>query len=96
MYGSTPVFYLVPMTQQLVDDIAAGKCPSFETVVLIYEPIPEITRLRFNLGLAPTENRLPISQAYLAFKSFLDLDKSGDALRIDHMAHSLEDGDPIL
>lgn len=69
--GITPTFYLVPITQSLVDDVAAGRCPKEDTVILAYEPIPEEKATTYNLGLASIENRLPITQAYLAFREFL-------------------------
>lgn len=89
--GSTPTFYLVPITQSFADDVAAGRSPEEETVILTYEPILEERTITYNLGLAAITNRLLITQAYLAFKKFL-LRPSGESpFPIDANLHCLEE-----
>lgn len=72
MIGTSPMFYRIPITTELITHLQIGERPPTETVVLSHVPtIPRLDR-RLSEGMKPLDNRKAILQCYEAFKKFLD------------------------
>jgi hypothetical protein len=68
MCGTSPIFYKIPITQDLVDCIKLGMEPNTETKVLRHVPFfPD----GFDKGMVPLGNRLLALKCYDAFKAFV-------------------------
>jgi hypothetical protein len=68
LVGTFPVFYLVPVTEELNRGVEGGQYPGIETVVLKHAPrVPG----RISDGMKPVENRRKILQCLEAFKRFV-------------------------
>jgi hypothetical protein len=73
MCGTLPMFYKIPITQDLVDCVLMGLEPMTETKVLKHVPLfPD----RFINGMPPLGNRLLALKCYDAFKAFVFGDHS--------------------
>ncbi|KAF8520552.1 hypothetical protein JB92DRAFT_3094684 [Gautieria morchelliformis] len=74
MYGTAPIFYLIPVTEELSEAVILGRAPTVKTVVKEYIPdIPRMNR-RTEEGMMPLDNRVIIVQCYEAFKRFIPAD----------------------
>lgn len=71
MVGTAPIFFKVPVTEELSDCVRHGKYPATPTVVACH--FPDIPRpdCRFDEGMKPLDNRLPILKCYEAFRKFV-------------------------
>jgi len=69
MTGTSPIFYLIPITKELNDNITVGTYPNIQTIVQRFIPI--VPR-RVSDGMKPIENRKKILQCFEAFKKFVD------------------------
>ncbi|KAJ7160967.1 hypothetical protein C8R46DRAFT_955893 [Mycena filopes] len=71
MKGTSPIFFKVPVSQELVTAVIGGVYPATETVVQAHVPtIPRPAR-RLTEGKKPQDNRLIIMSCYEAFKQFV-------------------------
>lgn len=68
----TPVFYKVPVTNELAKSVTLGQYPPTRTVV--YAHLPPVPRpaCRLDEGMRPLDNRAIILSCYEAFKRFVD------------------------
>jgi hypothetical protein len=73
MIGSAAVFYLIPITDILVDAISTASYPATETVVFQFvPPVPNSTHyVDHGKGMRPLENRRIVLQCFEAFKKFV-------------------------
>ncbi|KAF8520569.1 hypothetical protein JB92DRAFT_2895097 [Gautieria morchelliformis] len=58
MHGTAPIFYLIPVTEELSEAVILGRAPTFKTVE----------------GMMPLDNRVIIVQCYEAFERFIPAD----------------------
>ncbi|KAF8509046.1 hypothetical protein JB92DRAFT_2832125 [Gautieria morchelliformis] len=74
MHGTAPVFYLIPVTEELSEAVMRGRPPTIETVVKEY--IPDVLRMnkQRSEGMMPLDNRVIIVKCYEAFKRFIHTD----------------------
>ncbi|KAM6497499.1 hypothetical protein JOM56_007972 [Amanita muscaria] len=71
MVGSTPTFYKITVTQNLIDAIQVGEYPGTSTTVhKLLPPVADITELA-RLGMRPLDNRAVILSCFEAFRQFL-------------------------
>jgi hypothetical protein len=72
MTGTSPTFYKINVTQELVDAISAGGYP--QTATIVYAHVPAIPRpnRRWSEGMRPLDNRQIILSCYEAFKKFVN------------------------
>jgi hypothetical protein len=71
MIGSTPTFYKIPVTQDLVEAIETAQFPRDLTMVYsLVPPVNNILRLRQD-GMKPLNNRAVILGCFEAFKQFV-------------------------
>ncbi|KAF8804161.1 hypothetical protein BYT27DRAFT_7340435 [Phlegmacium glaucopus] len=77
MIGTAAVFYLIPVTDTLVDAISTASYPANKTVVLQFVPrVPDSTHyVDRGKGMRPLENRRIVLQYFEAFKKFVMLDE---------------------
>jgi len=69
--GTSPSFFKIPVTQELVQSVGRGQYPSTPTIITGHVPdIPRPNR-RFSEGMKPLDNRRAILQCYEAFKKFV-------------------------
>ncbi|TDL21149.1 hypothetical protein BD410DRAFT_724694, partial [Rickenella mellea] len=71
MIGTAPVFYQIPVTQELLSSIAAGQYPEDVTVVRKFTPPVENRAEYLQKGMLPLDNRRIILQCFAAFKDLL-------------------------
>lgn len=69
MVGTSPVFYIVPVTGDLSENVIMGTYPGTKTVVSRFVPV--IPR-RVSDGMKPIENRKRILQCFELFKKFVN------------------------
>ena len=68
MVGTSPTFFKIPITQNLVAHIRDGTYPPEEThVTFCYPPVPRPDCLRSE-GMKPLDNRGGILSCYEAFR----------------------------
>jgi hypothetical protein len=73
MTGTTPIFYTIPVTDQLVTAIRQGTYPPTVTEVSVHIPdIPSPER-RWSEGMKPLDNRQHILKCYEAFKKVIGI-----------------------
>jgi hypothetical protein len=71
MAGSTPTFYKIPITQDLVDAVETGQYPEKPTIVhKLIPPVADLNQL-FQDGMRPLNNRAIIIRCFEAFKQFV-------------------------
>jgi len=84
MAGTAPIFYLIPVSQDLVHAVGCGDFPVDETVITRF--IPRVPQMGYpTVGMEPLANRHIIFQCFQAFKAFVVcffLD------RLHHLTHS--------
>ncbi|OJA09320.1 hypothetical protein AZE42_07477 [Rhizopogon vesiculosus] len=68
MSGTTPIFYKIPITEELIDAISCAQHPPNQTVVdKLVPPVPHLHSYSSD-GMIPLENRRIIIQCLEAFK----------------------------
>jgi hypothetical protein len=71
MVGSTPTFYNIPITQDLVNAVETGQYPEKPTIVhKLIPPVADLYRLVHD-GMRPLNNRDIILRCFEAFKRFV-------------------------
>jgi hypothetical protein len=71
MVGTSPSFFKIPVTRNLVRCVGKGEYNCIPTIVTGHVPdIPRPNR-RFIEGMRPLDNRRAILQCYEAFKKFV-------------------------
>jgi hypothetical protein len=71
MIGSTPTFYKINVTQDLLYAVETGQYPANPTTVYkLVPPVDDLSRLRQN-GMKPLNNRAVILGCFEAFKQFV-------------------------
>lgn len=70
MAGTAPIFYLIPVSQDLVNAVGCGDFPVDETVITRF--IPRVPQMGYPpVGMEPLANRHIIFQCFQAFKAFV-------------------------
>ena len=70
MIGTTPAFFKIPVTEQLVSHVRHGTYPSQPTrVTYCYPPLAR----RYSEGMKPLDNRRSILSCYEAFKAIVGI-----------------------
>ncbi|KAI6141567.1 hypothetical protein EDD17DRAFT_1664784, partial [Pisolithus thermaeus] len=72
MLGTSPIFYKIEVTGELVKAVASGTYPATQTIV--HAHVPAVPRLRrhWNEGMKPLDCRRVILSCYEAFKRFVN------------------------
>ena len=71
MVGTTPNFFRIPVTQQLIVALATAQYPAEPTIVhKLVPPVPDHTTI-LEQGMLPLANRRIILQCFEAFKQFV-------------------------
>ena len=72
LVGTSPIFYKIPVTSELAENVASGKFPAERTIV--HAHLPELARPthRMSEGMRPLDNRASILACYEAFKVFVN------------------------
>ncbi|KAJ7681927.1 hypothetical protein DFH06DRAFT_972029 [Mycena polygramma] len=69
--GTSPTFYKIPLTDELVRCVQRGEYPDAPTIVAVHIPdLPRPHQRRLE-GMKPLDNRQIILQCYEAFKTFI-------------------------
>ncbi|KAF7372156.1 hypothetical protein MVEN_00074700 [Mycena venus] len=71
MKGTSPIFFKLPISQELVSAVIGGVYPATETIVQAHLPAIPRPAERLNEGMKPQDNRLIIMSCYEAFKQFV-------------------------
>ncbi|KAJ6520278.1 hypothetical protein C8R45DRAFT_55537 [Mycena sanguinolenta] len=71
MRGTSPVFFKIPVTDELASGVMSGLYPTTETVVEAHVPVIPRPLQRAVEGMCPLDNRLAILSCYEAFKQFV-------------------------
>ncbi|KAJ7746577.1 hypothetical protein B0H16DRAFT_940479 [Mycena metata] len=71
MKGTSPIFFKIPVSQELVEAVVGGMYPATETIVHAHLPTIARPAHRLNEGMKPLDNRLAILSCYEAFKQFV-------------------------
>jgi hypothetical protein len=73
MSGTTPTFYKIPITTDLVQHVAGGTYPPDPIhVTFCLPPVPRPAR-RDSEGVIPLDNRRPFLSCYEAFKTVIGI-----------------------
>jgi len=73
MVGTTPTFYKIPVTKDLLQHVAQGTYPPNPIhVTFCQPPIPRPAR-RYSEGMKPLDNRQRILGCYEAFKTVIGI-----------------------
>ena len=72
MLGSSPTFYKIPVTKELVHAVALGQFPATPTVVYAHLPVVPCPTRRLSEGMKPLDNRRHILACYEAFMQFVN------------------------
>jgi hypothetical protein len=71
MVGSAPIFYKIPVTEELLTCLATSQYPPHPTIVQkFFPPVPNLSKLS-NDGMRPLVNRCIIFRCFEAFKPFV-------------------------
>ncbi|KAL5480551.1 hypothetical protein ACEPAI_1821 [Sanghuangporus weigelae] len=70
--GTTPTFYKIPVSIDLVTAVQGGVYPQQETVVRVHVPALPRPARRWSEGMTPLDNRRIILACYEAFKQFVN------------------------
>jgi hypothetical protein len=71
MIGSAPIFYRIPITQELLLSVVTAQYPPLVTVVQRFVPPVTNPLLYVQDGMVRLNNRRVILQCYEAFKQFV-------------------------
>jgi hypothetical protein len=69
MRGTSPTFFKIPITSELMEAVRLGQYPPTPTIVATH--IPDIRRPARRLGTRPLDNRRKILACFEAFKQFV-------------------------
>ncbi|KAL5480512.1 hypothetical protein ACEPAI_1782 [Sanghuangporus weigelae] len=70
--GTTPTFYKIPVSINLVTAVKGGVYPQQETAVRVHVPVLPRPARRWSEGMKPLDNRKIILSCYEAFKQFVN------------------------
>ncbi|KAF8529588.1 hypothetical protein BU17DRAFT_36464 [Hysterangium stoloniferum] len=72
MTGTSPTFFKIPVTLELIEAVQKGEYPATPTVVAMHRPeVPRPAR-RLTEGMRPLDNRRCILACFEAFKQFVN------------------------
>ncbi|KAJ7759988.1 hypothetical protein B0H16DRAFT_1415663 [Mycena metata] len=71
LVGTSPIFYNVPLTEELVRCVERGEYPTTPTIVAVHLPDLPRPHRRWVEGMEPLDNRRIILECYEAFKAFI-------------------------
>ena len=72
MTGTSPTFFKIPVTLELIEAVQRGEYPATPTVVAMHRPdVPRPAR-RLSEGMRPLDNRRSILACFEAFKQFVN------------------------
>ncbi|KAJ7079721.1 hypothetical protein B0H15DRAFT_804287 [Mycena belliarum] len=71
LVGTSPTFYKVPLTEELVRCVERGEYPTTPTIVAVHLPDLPRPHRRWVEGMKPLDNRRIILECYEAFKAFI-------------------------
>ncbi|KAJ7261718.1 hypothetical protein B0H12DRAFT_1013263, partial [Mycena haematopus] len=69
--GTSPIFFKIPATQELVAAVMGGVYPSTDMIVHAHLPVIPSPVRRLDEGMKPLDNRLVIMSCFEAFKQFV-------------------------
>jgi hypothetical protein len=72
MTGTSPTFFKIPVTLQLIDAVRTGTYPTTPTVVTMHLPNIPRPAARLSEGMRPLDNRRCILACFEAFKQFVN------------------------
>jgi hypothetical protein len=73
LVGTTPMFYKVHVTANLVRNVHYGTYPSEPTIVLAHVPDIPRPRRRYSDGMKPLDSRQAMLRCYEAFKAIVGI-----------------------
>ena len=73
LIGTTPIFYKIPVTVDLVLHIAQGNYPPQPTIISAHVPVVPRPNHRYSEGMKPVDNREAILRCYEAFKGIVGI-----------------------
>ncbi|KAI8968702.1 hypothetical protein BD414DRAFT_450567 [Trametes punicea] len=73
LVGTSPTFYKIPVTANLVHHVACGTYPPETTIVSAHLPAIPRPRRRYSEGMKPLDNSRAILQCYEAFKRIVGI-----------------------
>ncbi|KAJ3511791.1 hypothetical protein NLJ89_g3891 [Agrocybe chaxingu] len=73
MHGTSPSFFKIPLTLELIRCVERGQPPPAGTPTIVAGHVPEIPRphRRFSEGMRPLDNRQAFLECYEGFKRFV-------------------------
>ncbi|KAF4618186.1 hypothetical protein D9613_011670 [Agrocybe pediades] len=74
MIGTAPIFYKIPVTENLANAVTYGIFPQAPTIVHFHVPTIPRPHRRLSEGMKPLDNRHAILRCYEAFKRFIILE----------------------
>jgi len=72
MTGTSPTFFKIPVTLELIEAIQRGEYPATPTVVAMHRPTVPRPARRLSEGMRPLDNRRCILACFEAFKQFVN------------------------
>ena len=72
MTGTSPTFFKIPVTFELIEAVQRGEYPASPTVVAMHRPDVPRSACRLNEGMRPLDNRRCILACFEAFKQFVN------------------------
>lgn len=72
MKGTSPIFFKIPVTLELVAAVIGGRYPNAPTIVHAHLPTIPRPADRWNEGMKPLDNRVAILSCYEAFRQFVN------------------------
>jgi len=72
MIGTSPTFFKIPVTRDLMQAVQRGQYPSSPTVVFMHRPVLPRPLRRLSEGMRPLDNRRAIIACFEAFKQFVN------------------------
>ncbi|TFK81058.1 hypothetical protein K466DRAFT_532260 [Polyporus arcularius HHB13444] len=73
LIGTTPIFYKIPVSVELVRHVARGTYPSHSTIVSGHVPAVPRPFRRYSEGMKPVDTREAILRCYEAFKAVVGI-----------------------
>ena len=72
MTGTSPTFFKIPVTLELIEAIQRGEYPATPTVVAMHYPAVPRPAHRLSEGMRPLDNRRCIRACFEAFRQFVN------------------------
>lgn len=72
MTGTSPTFFKIPVTLELIEAVQRGEYPTATTVVAMHRPEVSRRARRLHEGMRPLDNRRCILACFEAFKDFIN------------------------